>query len=220
MFELLDEAKIDVYGINGFNEALMTASGTEKIQKRVELANKVKNYQNAIIKDKEDDYDQKQMNFSGLSEMLQQIRIGIANDLKMPLTKIFGQSASGFNSGEDDIENYNSMINSDIRGKMDNLIVQSLKLVCKKLFGFIPDDLQVEYYPLRELSAEQEQNVDTMKINNLMALYDRQLISAEAVQEEINLQNLLNVKVEQEASLINNVEVKKTNKNFINRLFK
>ena len=220
VFELLDEAKIDVYGIQGFNEALITPGGTEKIQKRIQLANQVKNYQNAIVKDKEDDYDQKQMNFSGLSEMLQQIRIGIANDLKMPLTKIFGQSATGFNSGEDDIENYNSMINSDIRGKMDNLIIQSLKIVCKKLFGFVPEDLQVEYYPLRELSAEQEQNVDTLKINNLLSLYDRQLISSKQIQEEINMQNLLGIELEQKDNLINSIKVNKPKKNFINRLFK
>lgn len=218
VFELLDEAKIDVYGIEGFNEAMATKGGTEKIRNRVQLANQIKNYQNAIVKDKNDDYDQKQMNFGGLSEMLQQIRIGIANDLKMPLTKIFGQSATGFNSGEDDIENYNSMIRSDIRGKMDNLIIQSLKIVCKKLFGFVPDDLQVEYYPLRELNAEQEQNVATSKINNLMALFDRQLISSEKLQEEINLQNLLNVELEEQLTIINSIKPSK--KGFINKLFK
>ena len=31
-------------------------------------------------------------------------------NLKMPITKLFGISAAGFSSGEDDIENYNSMI--------------------------------------------------------------------------------------------------------------
>jgi phage-related protein (TIGR01555 family) len=132
IFELLDEAKIDVYGIQGFNKALLTKGGTNNLTKRVRMANTVKNYQQAIVKDKEDDYEQKQMNFAGLSEMLQQIRIGIASDLKMPLTKLFGLSTAGFSSGEDEIENYNSMIESEIRGKFDNLIIQMLKLICQK----------------------------------------------------------------------------------------
>lgn len=222
VFELLDEAKIDVYGINGFNEALMTDGGTEKIHKRIQLANQVKNYQHAIVKDKEDDYDQKQMNFSGLSEMLQQIRIGIANDLKMPLTKIFGQSATGFNSGEDDIENYNSMINSDIRGRMDNLIIQSLKIVCQKLFGFVPDDLQIEYKCLRELSSEQEEVVATSKVNNLISLFDRQLISSEQLQEELNFQNIFGIQLEKNQGITNsvNVTIKPSKKNFIKNLLK
>lgn len=190
IFELIDEAKIDVYGIKGFNEALLTTGGTDKLQKRVEMANRVKNYQAAIVKDKDDDYEQKQINFSGLSEMLQQIRIGIANDLKMPLTKIFGQSASGFNSGEDDIENYNAMIESEIRGKFDNVIIQILKLICQKLFGFIPDDLRIEYKPLRMLSAVEEEQVKTSKMNNVLAMYDRGLMTSEEVKEEVNQQNL------------------------------
>lgn len=220
VFELLDEAKIDVYGIQGFNETLASKGGSERIQKRIELANQVKNYQNAIIKDKEDDYDQKQMNFSGLSEMLQQIRIGIANDLKMPLTKIFGQSATGFNSGEDDIENYNSMISSEIRGKFDNMIIQALKIVCQKLFGFVPDDLQVSYYPLRELSAEQEQNVNTQKINNLLALYDRGLISEDQLREELNLIQVLNIELEKESLINSKLELKPKKQNLLTKYFK
>ena len=190
IFELLDEAKIDVYGIKGFNTALGVKGGTEKIKKQIQLTNQTKNYQKAIVKDLEDSYEQKQINFAGLSEMLQQIRIGIANDLKMPLTKIFGQSAAGFASGEDDIENYNAMIESEIRGEFDGVILKMVELICQKLFGIVPDDLQISYHPLRVLSAEQEEVVSTSKINNLNALYDRGLITSQALIEEINLQDL------------------------------
>jgi len=65
--------------------------------------------------DMKDDYEQKQITFTGLSDVLSQIRYGIAADVKMPMAKLFGMSASGFNSGEDDIENYNAMIESSVR---------------------------------------------------------------------------------------------------------
>lgn len=201
IFELIDEAKIDIYGIKGFNNALLTKGGTEAISKQVQLTNQTKNYQQAIVKDKDDDYEQKQINFSGLSEMLQQIRIGIANDLKMPLTKIFGQSATGFNSGEDDIENYNSMIESEIRGKYDTIIIQIVKLICQKLFSFVPEDIQIEYKPLRLLSAEQEENVKTSKLNNVLALYDRGLMTSEEVKDEINQQNIFAIDLDSSGNL-------------------
>ena len=197
IFELLDEAKIDVYKINRLNESLVSKGGTEAVTKRFQLSNQLKNYQNALLMDKDDDYEQKQINFTGLSEMLQQIRIGIANALRMPLSKIFGQSATGFNSGEDDIENYNSMIESEIRGKFDNLIIQMLKLVCQKLFGFVPDDLQMEYYPLRILSSEQEEIVKTSKTNRLLAMYDRGLITSKQLKQELNQQNLMAIDLEE-----------------------
>ena len=200
IFELLDEAKIDVYGIQGFNSSLSTKGGTEKLTKRIQMANKVKNYQKAIVKDKDDDYEQKQMNFSGLAEMLQEIRIGIASDLKMPLTKLFGVSSEGFSSGEDEIENYNSMIESEIRGKFDNVVIQMLKLICQKLFGFVPEDLQIKYKPLRILSAEQEENVKTSQMNNILAMYDRALMTSDQVIEEVNQKNLFATDLDNEAA--------------------
>jgi phage-related protein (TIGR01555 family) len=230
IFELLDEAKIDVYGIQGFNKSLLTQGGTEKLTKRVQMANKVKNYQQAIVKDKEDDYDQKQMNFAGLSEMLQQIRIGIASDLKMPLTKLFGLSTAGFSSGEDEIENYNSMIESEIRGKFDNLIIQMLKLICQKLFGIVPDDLQIAYKPLRMLSAIEEEQVKTSQENRILAMYDRALMTSDQVIEEMNQSNLFASDLENEsrsdfpmpapAKPKMDIETSKTTNSIINKLFK
>lgn len=196
IFEMLDEAKIDIYSITGFNEALLAEGGADKIAKNLQMMNQVKNYQNAIIKDKEDDYEQKQINFAGLSEMLQQIRIGIAADLRMPMTKLFGLSASGFNSGEDDIENYNAMIESEYRGKFDNIIIQMLQLICKKLFDVIPDDLRIEYYPLRILGAEEEERVKSQQLNGVLQLYDRGLITSKEVKEELNQLDILRTDLE------------------------
>jgi hypothetical protein len=196
IFEMLDEAKIDVYGITDFNQALQTEGGADKLAKNLQMMNQVKNYQNAIVKDKEDDYEQKQINFAGLSEMLQQIRIGIAADLRMPMTKLFGLSASGFNSGEDDIENYNAMIESEYRGKFDHIIIQMLQLICKKLFDFIPDDLEIEYYPLRVLGAEEEERVKTQQLNGILQLYDRGLMTSKELKEELNQLNILRTDLE------------------------
>jgi hypothetical protein len=128
--------------------------------------------------------------------MLQQIRIGIAADLRMPMTKLFGLSASGFNSGEDDIENYNAMIESEYRGKFDHIIIQMIQLICKKLFDVIPDDLQIEYYPLRILGAEEEERVKTQQLNGILQLYDRGLMTSKELKEELNQLNILRTDLE------------------------
>ena len=191
VFELLDEAKVDVYGVQGMNSALLSATGTNKIAQRIQMANQLKNYQNAITMDAEDTYEQKQMSFSGLDGMLVQIRQGVAADLKMPVTKLFGVSSAGFNSGEDDIENYNSMIESEIRAKSKYIVIEAISIVCKKLFDFIPDDLMIEFSPLRILSAEQQENVKDKQFERIMRSYDRGLISAKEAKEAINAKNLL-----------------------------
>lgn len=202
VFELLDEAKIDVYRISGFNSALMTQQGTNGVTTRVQLGNHLKNYNNALTMDKEDEYEQKQISFAGLSEILTQIRQGIAADLKMPVTKLFGISASGFNSGEDDIENYNSMIESEIRSKCKFMVVDLLSICCQKVFGSIPDDLMIKFNPLRILSAKEEEEVKTDQFNRVMNSYQSGLISAQEAKEGINKNSLLPVEVDEQAEAL------------------
>src|ERR1051325_10753868 len=115
LYDLLEVAKTDIFRFEGFRNQLASAVGTQKTRERVELMNEMRNFNNAIVMDKLDEYDQKQITFSGLAEVMKENRIGIASALRMPLSKIFGLSATGFNSGEDDIENYNAMVESEVR---------------------------------------------------------------------------------------------------------
>jgi len=196
LFELLDEAKVDIFKINGFNHSLVDDAGVKRTQKRVQLANQQKKYQAALCMDTEDDYIQKQLSFSGIAEILNEIRKGIAADMKMPITKIFGISAAGFNSGEDDLENYNSMVESEIRGNFDYIIIQVIKLISQKLFDVIPENVEIEYNSLRVLKAEEEESVKNHKLQRLMTLYSSGIITAQQVAKEINLLNLIETDLE------------------------
>lgn len=198
VFELMDEAKIDVYKINKFNSALATKGGTDAITNRVQLANQIKNFQNAIVMDKEDEFDQKSMNFTGLGDMLKQIREGVAADLKMPVTKLFGISSAGFNSGEDDIENYNSMIEAEIRSQIKYVVIDVIGLYCQKLFGVIPDDLMIEFPELRMMSTEQVEIAKTNEYNRVISSYQSGLIDPAAAKQCINRGDLLPIKIEED----------------------
>lgn len=206
VFELLDEAKVDVYKIKGLNSALLSSSGTNAVSNRVQLANMIKNYLNALTMDVEDDYEQKQMTFTGLGEMLVQIRQGIAADLKMPITKLFGVSAAGFSSGEDDIENYNSMIDSEIRSKIKYIVIDVIGIICQKLFGIVPDDLQIEFRPLRVLNALEEEQVKNHQYNRIMSMYQSGLIPAQEAKQAINKDSLICVEIDENADALPPIE--------------
>ena len=197
IFELLDEAKVDVYGIDGFNTSLLTGPGTAKIQKRIEIANQIKNYNNAIMKDTKDTYDQKTLTFGGLAEMIKENRIGIASALKMPMTKLFGMSASGFNSGEDDIENYNGMVETEIRNKMRQPLRTIISLRCFQLFGYVPD-FDFKFKPLRMMSEKEEEEINTSRSNRLLSYYDRGLMSPEELGKGLDSYKLLPIQTDLE----------------------
>lgn len=196
IFEVLDEFKVDIFKIDGFNSSLLTAEGTAGIIKRIQLANQQKNFQNALSMDTKDEWDHKQLTFAGLAEMLREFRIQIASDLKMPLTKLFGLSAAGFSSGEDDIENYNAMVEGTIRAKTKYTIIKMLELKCRTMFGFKPEDLQIDFEPLRIMSSEQVETIKTSKLSRVIMALDKGLVSLKEAKEAINKDELLPVQVD------------------------
>lgn len=190
IYELLDEAKLDVYSID--NYAGSVASGQEEaVKRRIMLTNYMKSYLNALILDSEDKFDQKQMSMSGVSEVLKEARYDIASAMKMPVTKIFGMSSAGFNSGDDDIENYNSMIERDVRTPAKNIIKTVVRLLCKATFDYIPEDIDIEFESLRIMKETEEEALRTSKYNRFRDLYVNGLITKGEFYDLLNQENVI-----------------------------
>lgn len=200
-FELLDEAKVDVFSIEGFNSAISTKMGAQKTAERVSLAAQIKNYQNALVIDKNDKYETKQISFSGLSEILKEIRIGMACDLRMPMTKLFGLSASGFNSGEDDIENYNAMVETEIRTKVKDGILTMLKIICQRRFGYIPETIDFDWKPLRMQSSQEQSIIKNETLNRVITAFTNGLITSEKAAEIINNAKIFDIDIPENDAL-------------------
>jgi hypothetical protein len=197
-FEVLDEFKLDVFKIKNLVNTLLSPNGAEKIHQRVTMANWQKNFQNAIVMDSEDDFDHKQLSFSGLAEAMEGIRMQVAADMRMPITKLFGTSASAGigNTDQNDMENYNAMVDSQVRSKIKYDILRVLEIKCQKLFGMVPDDLSIEFAPLRVLTAEQEENVKNAKHNRLLLTLQAGALSMEQFLEACNKEKLLSIQVD------------------------
>lgn len=189
--ELLDEAKIDVVKIFELASTLKSPGGDEAIRKRLQLVTDNKNYKSSIAMDSKDDYVQKQINFSGLPEMITQIQYLVCAALKRPYSKIFGKGSSGFSSGEDDLENYNTIVDSEIRTPARKLIKWVVDLRCLQLFGRKLPDFSPKWRPLKVLSAREEQEIANMKIDNLMKLVDRGIASRQFAAQKLTEDDLI-----------------------------
>lgn len=192
IYEILDEAKVDVYGIEGFAESLATNDGTALIKSRIALTNQMKNFHNALLLDKNDSYDQKQLSFSGLADMKKENRIAIASALRMPLTKLFGLSAAGFNSGEDDIENYNAMVESEVREPAKPELRKVLKMCLHAYFGNeIAFDFK--FKPLRMMTSQEEEQIKASKQQRAEALFDKALVTSKELGEILHKEDLITI---------------------------
>lgn len=202
-FEVLDEFKLDIYKIKNLVNTLMSPQGDQAVAARIQKGNWMKNYQNALVMDSEDDYDHKQLSFTGLSEVMAGIRMQVASDMRMPLTKLFGISAAGFNSGEDDIEVYNAMVEGQVRNKIKHPLLRMVEIKCQRLFGFIPDDLKISFKPLREMTSEQEENVKTQKFNRVAQARAAGEITTFEFREACNKDELLPITLDTTADTLN-----------------
>lgn len=190
MFELLDEAKTDVLKLSTLQTALSSVQGEKALQKMVDFIARNKNYKSQITLSTNDEYDQKQISFSGFEGVLKEIRIMMSGSANMPVNKLWGEGVTGFGSGEDSLENYNSQIENEVRTPDDTLIEWVLKLRCFQLFGREVPDLVKTWKNLRVLSAIDEQNINDHKLANVLQLFDRQLITPQETMKYLKKEQL------------------------------
>ena len=170
--ELLDEAKIDIVKISGLVDLLLTPEGEKQVRRRLQLVTDNKNYKSSIAMDVLDDYDQKQIAFSGLPQMIEQIQYLVCAALKRPYSKIFGKGSSGFSSGEDDLENYNTIVDSEIRRPASKLIKWALNLRAWQLFGRGIPDFIPKWRPLRIMTEKEQAEVNSRRLDDYLKLVD------------------------------------------------
>lgn len=152
--DLVTESKVDVLKVDGLTNKI--ASGLEtQIAQMVEMVQLIKSSTNTLLLDKENDYEQKELTFSGLKDLLVEFRNSVAGAADMPVTILFGQSVSGLASGDEDIQNYHESIHSLQESRLRPIFDRIDPLIAMMALGRIPDDWWFEFVPLRELSTEQ-----------------------------------------------------------------
>lgn len=191
ILELLDEAKIDILKISGLANLLASADGEQLVKRRASIAAQEKNYKSMLVMDSEDDYDHKQMSFASLDNILDKIFLMICSCLRIPYSKVFGKGANGFSSGEDDLENYNAMIDSEIRVPVTKILKQMIDIRCYQLFGKKDESLKIIWKPLRVLSEKEEQEIKNSKINSFIQLKNAGILSAKQVAEKLSNEDII-----------------------------
>lgn len=189
--ELLSEAKIDIFKIANLSTVLASPQGERLIQKRLEIATANKNYKSSLAMDKEDDYEQKQITFAGIPQLLEQLMYIFCGYLRYPVAKLFGKGASGFSSGDDDLENYNSTVESEVRIPARRLIHWVVNLRCLQLFGRELPDFKPKWKPLKEMTEKDLAEVNSKKLADYITLLEHQVMTAKQVAQKLTEDNYI-----------------------------
>ncbi|MCP3684575.1 MAG: DUF1073 domain-containing protein, partial [bacterium] len=153
---LIYEACVDVYGIEGLNE--MVAEGSnDLVVERLRLAAEMKGILNGIALDGADTYEKKSATFANLPEIDDRFIQKVSGASNIPVTRLVGISPSGMNAtGESDMYNYYDYVQAfqenEIRPALDwiDSILQASLFSTMPAFEYI-------FNPLKQLT-EQEQS--------------------------------------------------------------
>ena len=172
---LVFEASVDVYRINGLN-ALVAEGNDELVVKRLKLANELKSVINGIALDKEDEYEKKQVRFSELDDIDDRAIQKVAGASDIPVTRLLGISPSGMNAtGESDMLNYHDKVQSI----QDNVLRPNLVIIDKIMARIVgTEEYEFEFRPLKQLTEVEQASVTLSRAQRDQVYLDNNVLKS------------------------------------------
>jgi DNA topoisomerase IB len=185
--QLLYKAYLRVLKINNFREGLATGGKEEAaILKQFQYIRMLQTNEGLTVLDGEDDFTTYNYTFSGISDVLKEFGQQISGATGIPLVRLFGQSPSGFNTGDADLRNYYDHIlklqENQLRPHLDKLLsVMAMSLLGKSL----PEDLEFKFNPLWQMSEVEKSQIASQDSATMEGAYNGGLLTRKTALKEL-----------------------------------
>src|SRR4029077_14167313 len=104
---IVSDMKLVGIKVPGLTAKMATDESTSQVIRRFSETNAAKSVLNALLIDKEEEWERLQVHLGGMDKLLESYLLICAGAADIPLTRLLGQSAAGMNAtGESDIRNY------------------------------------------------------------------------------------------------------------------
>jgi len=167
--KMLERAVQAIYKMSGLSNTLSTDEGENAVMRRLQLIDMARGILNSIAIDADgEDYDFKNMQLSGVKDILDATCNMLSAVTNIPQTRLFGASPAGMNStGESDMENFYNMVEGmqKVNLKKNTKVLIDIILkegLIKHEFDDIPK-YKVKFTSLWSLTELEQANVDKVK---------------------------------------------------------
>lgn len=179
---LIFEAKLDVMGIPELSSNLATKAYADRLAERFRLAARLKNSQNIILRDKDEEWDQKQISFSNLPEIIQTYQQIVCGAADIPATRFLGRSPAGMNAtGESDLRNFYDSIGADQRVWLSPAMRRLDEALIASALGDLPKEVWYEWNPLWQQSEKEKAETDKLTAETAAIYAKTGLVPSEAL---------------------------------------
>jgi len=182
--QLMLESKIDIVKIQDLIQYLGTEEGSELIQKRFMLANMMKSVGNALVLDKDDEWQQRQVSWAGIPDVVYMLLSFLSGAADIPVTRLVGLSARGLNAtGEGDLRNYYDSVRCYQQITLDPAMSSLSECLIRSALGSRPDDIWYEWRPLYQMTRKEQAEVDKIESETVTNYVNTGLVPADALAE-------------------------------------
>jgi phage-related protein (TIGR01555 family) len=167
---LIDEARVDILKTPKLTEVAATPEGERLIANRLAAAMVGKSNHRALLLDSEETWEQKEVRWAGMPEMIVTYLNAVAGAADIPLTRLLGVSPKGMQStGDGEERDYQSMV----RARQNELLSPALDRIddalVRSALGSKPSDIYYEFAPLSQMDEKdaatiEKQRADTVKV--------------------------------------------------------
>lgn len=157
---LVFEAKIDVFRFAGFADLLGQSGGDDVLLRRAHLQAAMKGINGAVVIDKEDEYDSKSANFSGLPEVISKFQEEVSGAFGVPVSRLFGRSAAGLSAtGDGDERVYYDRVKQNQSLNIGPAIHHFDECLITQALGGRPPEVFYEWAPLRQMTESERSEI-------------------------------------------------------------
>lgn len=181
---LIDEASTDILKIPGLMERVGSDEYEQRLLNRLSLAKRGQSLWRSKIIDAEEDWEQRQVNWAGIPDIIASFLQITAGAADIPITRMLGTSPKGLQSnGDGEERDYHAMI----AARQDELLGPALdridEVMIPSVLGSRPSDIWYKFSPLSELSPKDAAEIEAKRATTIKTYADTGLIETDALAE-------------------------------------
>jgi phage-related protein (TIGR01555 family) len=192
---LIFEAKIDIIKVPDLASLLADPVTETQVINRYNLAGLMKGNNGMLLlsgassKDGVgEEYEQKQMSFSGLTDIIDRMQMQVAGAANSNRSRMFGVSAGGLGSnGNLELSTYYDFINSRQTNYLEPAITLLDEVIIRSALGSRPDDVWYQWNSLWQISDKEKADIGVALSSAAKSLIDGGLFTAEILAEPVSL---------------------------------
>lgn len=186
---LVFEANVDVFRVPDFMASLSDQEYRNRLMERFTLAATAKGVNKALILDKEEEYDRKQISFAQLPEVMQTFLQMVSGAADIPVTRLLGQSPAGMSAtGESDMLNYYDLVSSIQSLEMTPALYRLDECLIRSALGSRPPEIFYSWAPLKQMTEKELAEIGKVNAEAASTLNQTGLFTADELRTVVGNQ--------------------------------